>query len=221
MLELADAVGDLRPSLHIPPLADRVAGHIEQLILDGRIRPGSRIVEEALAKELAISRASLREAIISLEKSGLITRDGRSGRVIRTLNDRDVIELYELWTILESEAAAMACETADAAAHVLIGDVMAAMEQAGDKASYHRLNLEFHDALVAPCPNARLVETYRALIKQVRWAWALKISAAGEPEVSKREHREIAKAYRARDAARTRSLIRAHLSAGAERAAET
>jgi DNA-binding GntR family transcriptional regulator len=221
MLDLLEAAEEIRPSLRIPSLAERVAGHIEQLILAGRIRPGSRIVEEALARDLAISRTSLREALIGLENAGLIARNGRTGRVIGTLTQDDVGELYQLWTILETEAAAIACQAASAPDHERITGLMAAMEQAEDCAAYHRLNLEFHMALVKPCPNRRLVEAYVACLKQVRWAWALAIAGAAAPVISRREHRAIAKAFFARDADRVRQLVRAHLTAGPERIANT
>jgi len=210
-------MGEIRSELHQPTLSSRIARHIEQLILEGRLRPGARLVEEQIARQLGISRASLREAIIGLEGAGLIAREGRSTRVIRRLDQRDVAELYEMWTILEGEAAAMACRDATAADQAAITRVMKAMEQANDRHAYHRLNLDFHQALVAPCRNRRLVESYDACLKQVRWVWALAIGAAGDPAVSRREHRAIAAAYFARDAEKTRALIRAHLSEGANR----
>lgn len=217
MEDVLDAVGTLRSELHIPTLSKRVARRIEQLILDGRLKPGARLVEELIARQLGISRASLREAIIGLERSGLIAREGRNARVIRRLEHSDVVELYEMWTILESEAAALACAAATRDDRDAIAQVMLATERADDKVAYHRLNLEFHRSLIAPCPNRRLVEAYDHCLKQIRWVWALAIGEAGDPAVSRREHREIADAYFARDAEATRRTIRAHLSEGAKR----
>lgn len=217
MSDTLQAVGAIRADLHLPSLATRVGQHIEQLILDGLLQPGSRLVEETIARELGISRASLREAVIALEQSGLIVREERNTRVIRRLDKQDVRELYEMWAILESEGVALACRVATPEHHATIRSVMAAMETASERADYHRLNLEFHRALVAPCPNQRLVEAYHACLKQVRWAWALAISRAGDPETSCREHREIADAYVAADSEAVRRLCRAHITAGASR----
>ena len=219
MFDIGDAASTIRTALRVPSLGERVTAHIEQLILEGRVRPGSRIIEESLARELGISRASLREALIALENAGLIVRETRNARAIRTLTPEDIVELYEMWTILEAEAAAMACRTATAVERSRIAEIMEEMEAATDRPTYHRLNLEFHRCLVAPCPNRRLIEAYDACLKQVRWAWALSIAAAGEPEISRVEHRAIAEAYFAGDAKRTHRLVRAHLSAGAERVA--
>lgn len=220
MLEISDAIGSLKPALQVPSLSERVATYIESLIVEGRIRPGSRIVEETVARELGVSRSSLREAIIALEKMGLIVRDGRAGRSIRHLDDRDVAELYELWAITESEAAAMACHAALEADVRAMRELLDEMDGAASRASrqtYHRLNLAFHQTMVRPCPNRRLVEVYETCLRQIRWAWALAISGAGDAETSQREHRGIAAAYFDRDAERVRELVRDHLSIGPSR----
>lgn len=221
MNELVQVASALRESLQQPSLAARVEQHIEELILDGRVSPGSRVVEEDLARRLGVSRASLREAMIGLEQAGLVTRAGRTRRSIRTLTDSDVRELYELWTILEPEAAAIACLKATPDDHAHIRNIMAEMEAAaGDRKAYHRLNLAFHRALVEPCGNASLLRAYSICIKQVSWAWALAISTANDPDISIAEHHEIAAAFFARDPEKTRRLVRAHLAEGGRRAAE-
>ncbi len=217
MTDALQAVGAIRDSLHLPSLATRVGQHLEQLILKGLLKPGSRLVEETLARELGISRASLREAVIVLEQSGLVVREERNTRVIRTLDEKDVRELYELWAILESEAASMACPVATDAQHAAIRSLIAAMDDAQAATDYHVINLEFHRALVAPCPNQRLVESYDACLKQVRWAWALAIARQRDPGESRREHRAIVAAYVAQDASAVRDLCRAHIAAGALR----
>jgi DNA-binding FadR family transcriptional regulator len=71
--------------------------------------------------------------------------------------------------------------------------------------------------MVRPCPNRRLVEVYVSCLRQIRWAWALLISGAGDAESSQREHREIAQAYFGRESERVRTLVRQHLAAGPTR----
>jgi DNA-binding GntR family transcriptional regulator len=218
MTDALRAVGDIRDSLHLPGLATRLSQRLEQLILQGLLKPGSRLVEETLARELGISRTSLREAVLVLEQSGLIVRVERNTRVIRTLDEQDVRELYELWAILESEAAAAACLVATEEDRAAIRRLIVAMEKATAGTDYHLINLDFHSALVAPCPNRRLIETYAACLKQIRWAWALAIAHVSDLRESRREHRQIVRAYLARDAAAVRELCRAHINSGSLRA---
>jgi len=220
MLELLAAARAARDTLRTPSLGARVSQLIEQLILDGRIGPGVRIIEENLAGSLGISRTSLREAMIGLEQAGLLSRDERGGRFIRTMTGADLRDLYEGWAILESEAAALACGEATDTDHRDIGALLAEMDRPMELAAYHRLNLTFHRALVRPCRNRWLLETYDGCVKQIRWAWALAISQAGEPRVSQKEHKSIFAVYCRRDAERTRALVRRHLARGAQRTTE-
>ena len=82
MSELIAAAQTIRGTLRTPTLPVRVAEILQELIITGRIPPGERIVEEDLAKELGISRTSLREAMIGLESEGLLTRKEGRSRVI-------------------------------------------------------------------------------------------------------------------------------------------
>jgi DNA-binding GntR family transcriptional regulator len=214
MDDVLAALGTIRPELNVPTRSARLATHIEQLILDGKLPPGARLVEETIARHLGISRSSLREAVIGLEKSGLVRRDGNT-RVIRQLRDRDVAELHEMWTILEAEAVAMACGHASARILASLRRTLELMDEVDDPAAFHRLNLEFHKTLVVPCPNTHLVEAYTSCLNQIRLAGALAFGRPSDMVTSRREHHRIAEAYFARDAHGTRELIRAHLAAGA------
>jgi len=220
MNDVLAALGTIRPELKVPSRSARVATHIEQLILDGTLPPGSRLVEETISRHLGISRSSLREAVIGLEKSGLVRRDGNT-RVIRQLLDRDVAELHAMWTILEAEAAAMACAHASAKTIASLRRTLELMDNVDDQAAFHRLNLEFHKTLVVPCPNAHLVAAYVSCLNQIRLAGALAFGRPSDMLTSRSEHHRIAEAYFARDAHCTLDLIRAHLAAGARSVATT
>jgi DNA-binding GntR family transcriptional regulator len=207
-----------RKELAVPSLAARLSGVLEDLILSGRAKPGSRIIEEDLAREFGISRSSLREAIVGLEQAGYITRDGRkTGRVIRPLSSEDARERYQLYAILESEAAAAACVHATAADIDRLEALLDRMRATSKEKDYQLLNLEFHTQLARPCPNRALLEAYGNALKQVRWAWALGVITLGESSDSRNEHARVVEAYRTRDAARVLSMHRAHIEAGFQR----
>ena len=215
MSDLMAAARTIRETLRTPTLPARVGEMLQELIITGRIPPGERIVEEELAKELGISRTSLREAMIGLESEGLLTRDEGRSRVIYRLTARDVEELYEVWAFLECEAVVNASLNADAATCRRIQELLDRMDEIADRATYHRLNLELHRALVERCTNKKLLSLYDNAVRQVRWAWNLAISQAGETEHSQHEHKEIFAAFKAKDTVAVRDLVRAHLIAGA------
>ncbi len=214
MDEFTQALRSMREILAVPNLPERAAALLEELIISGKVKPGSRIIEETLARDLGISRTSLREAVICLEKAGLIAREGKTGRVIRTVSRNDVLEIYDMWAILESEAAASACTVAGPEALKDLRRLLGEMREASDRASYQFANLEYHRALTTPCPNVTLREAYLDCLKKIRWAWALMIPRHGARSDPGDEHERIYEAYAARDAAKVRELIRAHILRG-------
>jgi DNA-binding GntR family transcriptional regulator len=217
MTDLQTSVAVAREALKTQPLAARVGRLVEELILDGKLGPGIRIIEEELSEALGVSRTSVREAMFSLEQSGIIERGERGGRYIRSITRDDLRDLYEGWAIVESEAAALACQVATNKHYRLLDDLLAEMDRAPDLETFHRLNLEFHSALVAPCRNQWLTMVYEGCVKRIRFAWALAVAWSGAREQSQAEHQQILQAYRSQDAERTRLLVRSHLRTGAEK----
>jgi DNA-binding GntR family transcriptional regulator len=73
-------------------------------IIEGRLGPGTRLVEQRLAEELNISRTPIREAVRMLTADGLIVTERHRGAIVRTLDRNDVLDLYELRARLEAYA---------------------------------------------------------------------------------------------------------------------
>lgn len=85
---------------------------IRSWIVEGRLRPGERLIEAKIAAELSLSRTPVREAVRMLAADGLVVSERNRGAVVRTLGRQDVLDLYELRARLE----AYACELAAARA---------------------------------------------------------------------------------------------------------
>ncbi|MEU4641451.1 GntR family transcriptional regulator [Micromonospora sp. NPDC023814] len=84
--------------------------HIRQAIVEGRYRPGQRLVEQRIAEEFALSRTPVREALRRLEAEGLVHSEPNRGAVVRGLSIEDVADLYGLRARLEAYAAELAAE---------------------------------------------------------------------------------------------------------------
>jgi len=71
----------------------RVEAHLRHAIHAGKLRPRQRIIEEDLAQELNVSRGPVREALLRLERDGLVVTTSRRGTFIRdiALGEIDVI----------------------------------------------------------------------------------------------------------------------------------
>lgn len=80
---------------------------IMEYIVTGKYKPGSVMREEELASSLKISRTPIREALVRLEKEGIIVKNGKSFTVV-PLSESDIIQLYEVRINLEPYAAKLA-----------------------------------------------------------------------------------------------------------------
>ena len=85
---------------------------IVSLIMNGKIQPGSRLVEQQIADELHVSRTPVRNAMRTLASEGLIEEAGHGGYSLFSLSRKDVRELYRVKSILEPQIAVEAAKNA-------------------------------------------------------------------------------------------------------------
>jgi len=78
---------------------------IKDLILNGELRPGERLLEAQLATELSVSRAPIREALLLLAQRGFVTISPRRGAFVTELSANDLKEIFEIRKLLEVDAA--------------------------------------------------------------------------------------------------------------------
>jgi DNA-binding FadR family transcriptional regulator len=160
------------------PLVVQVADQFRELITDGGWPVGSKIPgEHALAADLGVSRATVREALRALSLAGLLdarvgdgtyvrARDELSAALSRTSRNDRLKNALDVRLVLESAAAARAATNrseADLAAMREALDRRRAADQAGDVAGYVHADAEFHRRLVAASGNPLLARLYDAL----------------------------------------------------------
>src|SRR5690606_7315048 len=83
-----------------------IARQVREAILDGRLSPGTRVRQEALARRFGVSRIPVREALRQLESEGLVTLVPHSGARVARLDLAEHLELYRIREALEPVAAA-------------------------------------------------------------------------------------------------------------------
>jgi DNA-binding GntR family transcriptional regulator len=81
---------------------------LRQQIMAGRYRPGERLNESQIAREFAISRIPVREALSQLEQQGLVVNHERRGMFVIRLTDDEVQQINSLRLVLEAEAMRLA-----------------------------------------------------------------------------------------------------------------
>jgi DNA-binding GntR family transcriptional regulator len=94
-------VAGAHPDESYEPLAEAVARHLRNAIFEGRLPHGVAIRQEALARELGVSRIPVREALRQLESEGLVTIRPHSGARVTILDLAECIEVYKIRERLE------------------------------------------------------------------------------------------------------------------------
>ena len=88
-------------------LATRVTERLFEAVLQGDLKPGQRIIETKMAKQLGVGQSTFREALQTLEHRGLVTKNRRTFITKNTIQDIEV--LFAVRLELEPLAASLAC----------------------------------------------------------------------------------------------------------------
>jgi len=144
-----------------PALAEQIYRRVRLSLRAGSFAPGERMVESALAQDLAVSRSPVREALARLAAEGLL-ESRANGFHVAAPNARDMAEIFEIRRYLEPPAMRQVARDADgalvAALRRCLEDTRAAHE-ADAFAAFVAANYAFRAAWVALVRNRRLAET--------------------------------------------------------------
>lgn len=197
-------------------LSGEAVNRIRAAILQGKLKPGERLIQSRLAEEMGMSRIPLREALKELETEGLIRVEPYRGAVVSSFDEHDVREIYCLRALLESLAAEIALPRLTDDDIVRLTGIHAQMEQLhrdGDFEAVARVGQTFHMAIYAKSGWGRLVD----IIGQL-WARRPQVDVlmAERASLSLQQHRQILDAIRERDAWKAARLIRIHIESAEE-----
>lgn len=193
---------------------------LRELIFTGVLPAGSDHLESELALRLGMSRTPVREAALTLEGQGLLEVRARKGVRILPISIRDMEEIYDVLTELESMAAAEAAERSYSAADLAglartIDDMEAALANE-NREDWAAADDRFHTELVLLGGNSRVVSIVALMADQVRRAKAVTLHMRPLPLQSNKDHRGVLEAIGKGDAAAARDIHRTHRAAAKE-----
>lgn len=157
-------------------LSKLVSEQIRSRILDGKLRPGERLVEDRLSAELGVSRVPVREALRVLSTEGLVRLEPNRGASVADVSAETVADLVEVRTLLEALNARLAARRHDPQIVAALQDTLKRGNAAAQSASpdrLARLNGEFHERLAEASHNAVLSDIMRSLRERTSLAFAI------------------------------------------------
>jgi DNA-binding GntR family transcriptional regulator len=193
-------------------LADEVADRVRDAIFSGAYAPGAQLREVELSDALGVSRGPVREALLRLEREGLVRSEWHRGATVTTLSTQDVSELDSLRGALEQLAVQQVIANASDDDLAVIEKTARRMDRAEDEHEMVRCDIEFHDAVYAATGHLRLQEAWQAIRSQVHLFLLTRIGISTDGYLSgiPDEHRELVAALRARDLDTTLELFATH-----------
>ena len=186
---------------------------LKSSIISGEIKPGEILNEAVLAQKYGIGKTPTREALLLLANEDFLDSMPRVGYVVSRLTTKDLLEIFFLRLVLETEAIGLAAEriTEEELAQleknnsqekkVFIEKSLQASEQAP------QLNREFHATIARASGNSRLEKMIQSLINDLERALSFDPYSA-DPS----QHTEIINSLKAHDKARAQESMRAHIN---------
>ncbi len=187
---------------------------LKQEILENRMVPGFQALESELAARLKMSRTPVREAVIRLQDEGLVEVIPRRGMRVLPMSPRDMQEIYEVLTCVESEAAAMVAtrrppKTELEPLHAATQKMEEAIAQ-GNLEDWAKADHLYHISLLNLCENKRLVQIAFNHFDQAHRVRMFTLQLRTIPSLSTREHRQQVEALRSGNPTLVREMYRAH-----------
>ncbi|MFF7796620.1 GntR family transcriptional regulator [Streptomyces olivaceus] len=190
-------------------------GQLRQAILRGDMAPAQRLVENELAEQFGVTRASIRAALIDLEAQGLVERIRNRGSRVRVVTVEEAVAITECRLVLEGLCAAKAAAAVEDGQVARLRDLGSAMRTAvaaGEPLTYSDLNHELHARIrefSGQQTAVELLERLNAQLVRHRFQLALR---PGRPQQSLKEHLAMVEAIEARDPQAAEAAVRAHLT---------
>ena len=144
---------------------------VRDAIISGVIAPGDKLTESTIARQMAVSRAPLREALRELEQEGLILRIPNRGCVVVSLNEVDIVEIFSLRCELECMAIRLAIPNLTADDFEALQTIIEASRQAIqvlDLDQLTRLDMQFHEYITSRACHGRLMRAWYTNTHQAR-----------------------------------------------------
>ena len=214
----------LRDADAIATRLDEIQDQVKRMIATGTLRPGERVNEQALAAQLGVGRNSAREALRSLERSGLIRIVPNRGAEVRRVSLEAALDLYDVRAGIARTAGRLAAsrlETAEETRLMELMDQMEAALKARDGVLYQKLNASFHDHLMAITKNPRLIDLNSTIETELSLYLRKGVYTMAQMQLSHAEHSQLVDALRNGKVMEAANLFESHILTGKQRMLDT
>lgn len=196
------------------PLREMVFESLREAIIQGRLKPGERLMEIQLADEMGVSRTPVREAIRKLELEGFVVMVPRKGAYVAGISVKDIVDVFEIRAALEALAAGLAAERITPDEMEELERSLVVISEVSSKDDINAIvetDTNFHELIYKASRNERLSQIVTHLKEQIQRFRTTSLSQPGRSKNALEEHRKIVEAISDRNVELAQNLAREHI----------
>ncbi len=200
-------------------LSTQAADLLRNAIIRGEIPPGTKIVERQVAKMLDISRAPARDALMTLEKEGLVV-SRPDARYVIELTEQDVNEMHQVRLVLELLAIDLAAQNTNPEnrkAQIAALKLMEDATKAKDRAAFSKADLEGHAIIWKQSQNHNLEKTLQTMIGPI-FMFMATATEYYDWDVTLELHQDMVRCINAGDREAAKESMKRHMENSRKRA---
>jgi DNA-binding GntR family transcriptional regulator len=198
----------VRPS----SVRNQVLDVLRGAIFQGKLQPGDPIREARIAAELSVSQNTVREALLELQKLGLVVRNPNRNTLVTKLSDQDIQERVSVRLLLEPTCIQLAARQMTPHHFKALRELVREMEQAnGTEAA--ELDLKFHRTIWALSGHRVLIEILEQLVLPLfAFVTIVRFRHIDKLTELARRHKVLLRALETRDESKIADAFRRHLT---------
>jgi DNA-binding GntR family transcriptional regulator len=197
-------------------ISDDVLDTLRRAIIAGAFAPGDHLAEGTLGQQLGVSRAPVREAMMQLEREGLLLFDKRGAALVKAFTNEDFEEVFTLRLTLETMAARLACRNFTDHDAVRLEENIGRTRSAARLLEVTLLDVEFHDLVMRAARHTRLYVCWSNLRHQIE-VWLARMQSRVGASIHKtrestaRHHQELLDSLRSGREEKAAKTMREHI----------
>ena len=196
-------------------LGKKVYRVLKSRIIKGSFKPGDKLFESRIAKQLGVSRTPVREALRGLAAEGFVKMNPNQAIIVNDISIKDLLEVLQIRGILEGLAARLAAPLITEEKIKVLETCNENMEKfiiKNNVLAFGKESNKFHELILGVCGNGRLAQIRKNLADQIYRFRNISLHIPGRLESALIEHREITEALKQGDADKADALSKTHIA---------
>lgn len=192
-------------------LSEKVYDRLKELIMDGELERGTKITETSIAKMFDVSPTPVREAFRRLASDGLIEVASWKGVIVKGIEQKDLLEIYECREALEGMVGKLAVRNITEEDIEILEGILERCNDAETPEILIELNTEFHNELLRIARNERLSKLLNELMVVILYDRDISGRYSVRRKEIVAEHLDILKYLKKKDEKKVSELMSKHI----------